>query len=160
VTDSQGGHRLTNAVNEVAVIGNLTRDADLRFTPGGDAVCTVSIAVNDGYKDKTGNWQEKTHFVEINLWRDLADEAGNLEKGDPIFAIGRLVNESWVDKEGQKRSSTRIEGQRFEALTRGEKSATATPVQAEAPKAKVDRTRAGAKAQFEPVTPAVDDLPF
>ena len=156
VQDSQGGLRLTNAVNEVALIGNLTRDAELRYTPAGDAVTTISIAVNESWKDKDGNWQEKTHFVEANLWRELAETAGNLKKGDPIFTTGRLVNESWTDKEGQKRSSTRVEGHRFEALVRGEK-AQVEPVQA--PKQRVDRTRAGAKAQFEP-SPGTDDLPF
>lgn len=157
VTDSQGGFRLTNAVNEVAVIGNLIRDAELRCTPAGDAVTTASIAVNESWKNKNGDWQEKTHFVEINLWRDLAEAAGALKKGVSVFTMGRLVNESWTDKEGNKRSNTRVEGRRFEALTRGEK--TVTPVQAEVSKPKVDRTRAGVRTQFEPTSPD-DDMPF
>ena len=119
VRDSQGGHRLTNAMNEVILVGNLTRDAELRYTPAGDAVTTISIAVNESWKDKTGNWQEKTHYVEINLWRDLAETASELKKGDPVLVTGRLVNESWTDKEGNKRNSTRVEGRRIEALSRG-----------------------------------------
>jgi single-strand DNA-binding protein len=117
--DSQGGYRLTNALNEVVLIGNLTRDAELRYTPAGDAVTTASVAVNESWKDKTGNWQEKTHYIEVNLWRELAETAGTLKKGDPIMVMGRLVNESWTDKEGNKRNSTRVEGRRVEALSRG-----------------------------------------
>ncbi len=119
VTDSVGGKRLTNALNEVVLIGNLTRDSELRYTPNGDAVTTISIAVNESWKDKTGNWQEKTHYVEVNLWRDLAEAAGELKKGDPIMVLGRLVNESWTDREGNKRSTTRVEGRRIEILARG-----------------------------------------
>lgn len=119
VRDSQGGYRLTNAMNEVVLIGNLTRDAELRYTPSGDAVTTISVAVNESWKDKTGNWQEKTHFIEVNLWRELAESAAELHKGDPVMVMGRLVNESWTDKEGNKRNSTRVEGRRIEALSRG-----------------------------------------
>ena len=126
VRDSQGGHRLTNAFNEVVLIGNLTKDVELRYTPGGDAVATISIAVNESWKDKTGNWQEKTHFIEVNLWRDLAETAGELRKGDPVVISGRLVNESWTDREGNKRNSTRVEGRRIEALSRGPGNAGAT----------------------------------
>ncbi len=117
--DSRDGFRLTNAMNEVVLIGNLTRDAELRYTPSGDAVTTISMAVNESWKDKTGNWQEKTHFIEVNLWRELAESAGELRKGDPVLVMGRLVNESWTDKEGNKRNSTRVEGRRIEALSRG-----------------------------------------
>jgi single-strand DNA-binding protein len=119
VTDSVGGKRLTNALNEVVLVGNMTRDAELRYTPSGDAVTTISIAVNESWKDKTGNWQEKTHYVEVNLWRDLAEAAGELKKGDPVMIMGRLVNESWTDREGNKRSTTRVEGRRIEILARG-----------------------------------------
>lgn len=119
VTDSIGGKRLTNALNEVVLVGNMTRDAELRYTPSGDAVTTISIAVNESWKDKTGNWQEKTHYVEVNLWRDLAETAGELKKGDPVMIMGRLVNESWTDREGNKRSTTRVEGRRIEILARG-----------------------------------------
>lgn len=119
VRDSQGGHRLTNAWNEVVLIGNLTRDPELRYTPGGDAVTGVGLAVNESWKDKTGNWQEKTHFIDVTLWRDLAEAAAEMRKGDPVLVSGRLMNESWTDKEGNKRSSTRVEARRVESLSRG-----------------------------------------
>lgn len=119
VRDSQGGHRLTRAWNEVVLVGNLTRDPELRYTPSGDAVTGVGLAVNESWKDKTGNWQEKTHFIDVTLWRDLAEAAGELKKGDPVLVTGRLVNESWTDKEGNKRNSTKVEGRRLESLSRG-----------------------------------------
>lgn len=119
VRDSQGGHRLTNALNEVVLIGNLTRDPELRYTPGGDAVTGVGLAVNESWKDKTGNWQEKTHFIDVTLWRELAEAASELKKGDPMLVTGRLVNESWTDREGNKRNSTKVEAKRVETLSRG-----------------------------------------
>jgi single-strand DNA-binding protein len=146
VTDSVGGKRLTNAINEVVLIGNLTRDSELRYTPGGDAVITISMAVNESWKDKTGNWQEKTHFIEVNLWRDLAEFAGELKKGDPVLIMGRLVNESWTDREGNKRSTTRVEGRRIESLSRGPGSGNAA-------------TTPGANRQASGYAPARNNAP-
>lgn len=119
VTDARGQHRLRNALNEVMVIGNLTRDAELRYTPSGSAVTRFTVAVNERFRDRSGNDQERTHYVDVNVWRELAEACGELAKGDPVFVIGRLVNDSWTDKEGNKRYSTRIEGSRVEFMTRG-----------------------------------------
>ena len=119
VVDVKGQHRLKNAMNEVTIIGNLTRDAELRYTPSGSAVTRFSVAVNERYKDRSGNDQERTHYVDVNVWRELAEACGELAKGDPVFVIGRLVNDSWTDQEGNRRYTTRIEGSRVEFLTRG-----------------------------------------
>jgi single-strand DNA-binding protein len=124
VIDTKGQHRLKNALNEVIVIGNLTRDAELRYTPSGSAVTRFSIAVNERYRDKTGADQEKTHYVDVNVWRELAEGCGDLKKGDAVFVIGRLVNDSWTDQEGNKRYTTRVEGSRVEFLTRGARPAS------------------------------------
>lgn len=119
VTDAKGQHRLRNALNETMIIGNLTRDAELRYTPSGSAVTRFSVAVNDRFRDRSGNDQERTHFVDVNVWRELAESCGELAKGDPVFVTGRLVNDSWTDKDGNRRYTTRIEGSRVEFLTRG-----------------------------------------
>lgn len=119
VTDARDQHRLRDALNEVMVVGNLTRDAELRYTPSGSAVTRFSIAVNERYRDRSGQDQESTHFVDVNVWRELAEACGELAKGDPVFAIGRLVNDSWTDRDGNKRYTTRIEAARVEFLTRG-----------------------------------------
>lgn len=119
VSDSQGQPRLVNALNEAMVIGNLTRDADLRYTPSGVAVTRLSLAVNEQYRDRSGNQQENVHYIDIQVWRDLAESCGALTKGAPLMVAGRLVNDSWTDQEGNKRYATRIEGLRIEFLTRG-----------------------------------------
>ena len=119
VTDARGQHRLRDALNQVSVIGNLTRDAELRYTPSGSAVTRFSVAVNERFRDRSGSDQERTHYVDVNVWRELAEACGELAKGDPVFVVGRLVNDSWTDKDGNRRFTTRLEGSRVEYLTRG-----------------------------------------
>ncbi len=122
VVDSKGQHRLKNAMNEVRLIGNLTRDAELRYTSSGHAVTRFGLAINERYTDKSGAEQEKTHFVDVNVWHATAETCSQLKKGDPIFVIGRLVNDNWTDQEGNKRYTTKVEGLRVEFLTRGNRS--------------------------------------
>jgi single-strand DNA-binding protein len=119
VTDARGQHRLRDALNQVSIIGNLTRDAELRYTPSGSAVTRFSVAVNERFRDRSGSDQERTHYVDVNVWRELAEACGELAKGDPVFVVGRLVNDSWTDKDGNRRFTTRLEGTRVEYLTRG-----------------------------------------
>ena len=119
IMDARGQPRLKNAFNEVRIIGNLTRDAELRHTATGHAVNRFSVAVNERFRDRSGSDQERTHFVDVNVWRELATACADLSKGDPVFVIGRLVNENWTDREGNKRYTTRIEGSRVEFLSRG-----------------------------------------
>jgi single-strand DNA-binding protein len=119
VTDTKGQPRLKDALNEVKLIGNLTRDAELRYTPSGSAVTRFAIAVNERFRDRSGTDQEKTHYVDINVWRELAEACAELAKGDAVFVVGRLVNDSWTDQEGNRRYTTRVEGSRVEFLTRG-----------------------------------------
>jgi len=117
--DARDQPRLKDALNDVRIIGNLTRDAELRHTPSGHAVCRFSVAVNERFRDRSGNDQERTHFIDVTTWRELATATAELGKGDPVFVSGRLVNDSWTDREGNRRYTTRIEGTRVEFLTRG-----------------------------------------
>ena len=119
VSDARGQQRLRDALNQVMLVGNLTRDAELRYTPSGAAVTRFSVAVNERFRDRNGQDQERTHYVDVNVWRELAEGCANLSKGDPVFVIGRLVNDSWTDRDGNRRFTTRIEGSRVEFLTRG-----------------------------------------
>lgn len=119
VSDARNQQRLRDALNQVMLIGNLTRDAELRYTPSGAAVTRFSIAVNERFRDKSGQDQERTHFVDVNVWRELAEGCAELSKGEPVFVMGRLVNDSWTDRDGNRRFTTRIEGSRVEFLTRG-----------------------------------------
>ncbi|ADY25551.1 single-strand binding protein [Deinococcus proteolyticus MRP] len=117
--DAGGGVRMAGGMNEVLVVGNLTREPELRYTPGGDAVLSLGLAVNENWTDRSGEKQEKVHWIDVTLWRELAEAMQNLKKGDPVLVKGRLMNESWTDKDGNKRSSTKVEATRVEALSRG-----------------------------------------
>ena len=119
VMDARDQPRLKDALNQVMIVGNLTRDAEMRQTPSGHSVTRFSVAVNERFRDRSGNDQERTHFIDVTVWRELATAAADLGKGDPVFVVGRLVNDSWTDREGNKRFTTRIEGTRVEFLTRG-----------------------------------------
>ncbi len=123
VTDAGGGVRLANAINQVFLIGNLGRDVETRTTAGGD-VAGVSIAVSESWMDRNNVKQEKTHWIELSFWRELADIVRDLKKGTPILVMGRLKNESWTDQNGQKRNTTKVEVTRVEVLSRGPSNPT------------------------------------
>ncbi|MFZ5991424.1 MAG: single-stranded DNA-binding protein [Deinococcota bacterium] len=118
VTDARGQSRLREGLNHVLLAGNLTRDPELRYTPQGTAVTRFSLAVNERFTSK-GTEHEKTHYVDAQAWRDLAEWAAELKKGDGAFLIGRLVNDSWTAQDGTRRYTTRVEVSRLERLARG-----------------------------------------
>ena len=97
-------------VNNVSILGNLTRDPELRFTPNGTPVASFGIAVNRRYQDKqSGEWVEDTSFFNITAWFKLAENcAESLSRGDRVLVTGRLSQRSWEDKSGQKRSVVEI----------------------------------------------------
>ncbi|WP_291423931.1 single-stranded DNA-binding protein [Deinococcus sp.] len=119
VSDAGGGVRMGSGMNQVILIGNVVRDPELRYTPAGDAVLGIGLAVNETWTDRQGQRQEKTHWIDATLWRELAESMKDLRKGDPVLVQGRLVNESWTDKDGNKRNSTKVEATRVESLSRG-----------------------------------------
>lgn len=96
--------------NKVMLMGNLTRDPELRYTPGGAAVCEFSIAVNEKWTDKQGTKQERVGFFDCVAWARLAEVITEyMKKGRPIFVEGRLQQDRWDDKNtGQKRSRIRV----------------------------------------------------
>ncbi|RJF72861.1 single-stranded DNA-binding protein [Deinococcus cavernae] len=124
VSDAGGGVRMGSGMNEVILIGNVVRDPELRYTPAGDAVLGLGLAVNETWNDRQGQRQEKTHWIDATLWRELAESMQSVRKGDPIMVVGRLVNESWTDKDGNKRNSTKVEATRVESLARGAAAGT------------------------------------
>ena len=157
VVDAKGQDRLRNALNQVIIVGNLTRDADMRYTPNGSAVTRFSVAVNERFRGRGGEDQERTSYVDVNVWRELAEATGELKRGDPVFVIGRLVNDSWTDKEGNRRFTTRIEGQRVEFLTRGPGSGGAGSRPSE--NAMVAQA-SSSKLDIDEEFPPEEDLPF
>lgn len=107
--------------NKVFLMGNLTRDPELRYTPKGTAVADIGLAVNRVRTNDQGQRQEDTTFVDVTLWGRQAELAQQyLSKGRPIFIEGRLQLDSWEDKQsGQKRSKLKVVGERLEFLPDG-----------------------------------------
>jgi single-strand DNA-binding protein len=104
--------------NKVILLGNLTRDPEVRYTPKGSAVCDLGIAINRQYTLESGEKREEVTFVDVVLWSRLAEIAGEyLKKGRPIFIEGRLQLDTWDDKQsGQKRSKLRVIGETMQLL--------------------------------------------
>jgi single-strand DNA-binding protein len=103
--------------NRVVLLGNLTRDPQLRYIPSGTAVADVGLAVNDRRKNASGEWVEDTTFVDITLWGRTAEVAGEyLSKGSPVLIEGRLKFDTWETNDGQKRSKLRVVGERMQML--------------------------------------------
>jgi single-strand DNA-binding protein len=105
-------------LNKVMLIGNLTRDPELRHTPKGTAVAEISLAINRVWKDEQGQKQEDTTYVDVTLWGRQAEVAQQyLTKGNPVYIEGRLNLDSWDDKAtGQKRSKLKVVGEALQLL--------------------------------------------
>ncbi len=102
--------------NRVILLGNLTRDIELRHTPVGTAVTDMSIAVNDRRKNAAGEWVDEVTYVDITLWGRTAEVAGEfLHKGSQVFVEGRLKLDSW-EADGQKKYKLRVIGERMQML--------------------------------------------
>jgi single-strand DNA-binding protein len=104
--------------NKVILLGNLTRDPEVRYTPKGSAVCDLGVAVNRVYTTDSGEKREEATFVDVTFWGRTAEVAGEyLKKGRPIFIEGRLQLDSWEDKQsGQKRSKLKVIGETMQLL--------------------------------------------
>ncbi|MBD3380338.1 MAG: single-stranded DNA-binding protein [Candidatus Omnitrophica bacterium] len=93
-------------LNKVFLMGNLTRDPELRYVPSGTAVANFTVAVNRQYKDNTGEKKEDVSFIRVVVWGKMAEICGEyLSKGRPVLVEGRLKSRSWETPEGQKRSA-------------------------------------------------------
>jgi single-strand DNA-binding protein len=148
--------------NKVILLGNLTRDPEVRYTPKGSAVCDLGVAVNRVYTTEGGERREEVTFVDVVLWARLAEIAGEyLRKGRPVFIEGRLQMDSWDDKQtGQKRTKLRVVGESMQLLG-GRPSGAAGETTEE------DRvtTNAGSKTAAPPksgrsTNPDDDEIPF
>ena len=96
-------------VNKVILIGNLGADPELRYTPGGQAVCDIRLATNESWTDKNGQKQERTEWHRVVMWGKPAEICKQyLAKGQKLYVEGRLQTRSWDDKEGNKRYSTEV----------------------------------------------------
>ena len=100
----------TRGVNKVILVGNLGQDPEVRYTPGGAAITTISIATSDSWKDKnTGQMQEKTEWHRVVFFGKLAEIAGEyLHKGSQVYVEGKLQTRKWQDKSSQDRYTTEV----------------------------------------------------
>jgi single-strand DNA-binding protein len=144
------------SVNKVILVGNLGRDAELRYTPGGAAVATLNLATTEVWNDKGGQRQEKTEWHRIVLWGKQAESLQEyLTKGKQIYVEGRLQTRQWDDKDGNKRYTTEIKADRITLLGGGGGGGRG---------ASMDRGGAamshggGDEPPIEPITD--DDIPF
>jgi single-strand DNA-binding protein len=98
------------SVNKVILIGNLGKDPEVKFTPQGTPVAKITLATNERFKGKDGNWQDRTEWHNVVLWQRLAEIAGEyLKKGGKVYIEGRLQTRSWDDKtSGQKKYMTEV----------------------------------------------------
>lgn len=118
-------------LNRVLLIGNLTRDPELRYVPSGTAVVTFTLAVNRVYKTQTGEKKEEVSFIRIVVWGRRAEVCGEyLSKGSPVFVEGRLQSRNWETSDGQKRSTTEVIADNVQFLRMGEKTQDAGAKQA------------------------------
>jgi single-strand DNA-binding protein len=105
-------------VNKVILIGNVTRDPEVKFTSKGSAVTDIGLAINRNYTLDNGEKREETTFVDVELWGRLAEIAGEYaKKGRPVYIEGRLRMDTWEDKaSGQKRSRMKVVGENLQLL--------------------------------------------
>jgi len=105
-----------SSYNRVILMGNITRDIELRYTQGGTAVTELGLAVNDRRKNPAGEWVDETTFVDVTLWGRTAEIAGQyLGKGSPVLIEGRLKLDMW-EKDGEKRSKLKVVGEKLQML--------------------------------------------
>lgn len=108
------------SVNKVILVGNLGRDAELRYTPGGAAVANFSIATTEKWNDKAGQRQEKTEWHKVVLWGKQAEGVSEfLVKGKQVYVEGRLETRKWTDKDGNDKYTTEVKADRVTLLGGG-----------------------------------------
>ena len=154
--DRRGQPVLVGGLNSVTVGGNLTRDAELKRLPTGSSVTRLSVAVNERYTGKEGDG-EKVGFFDLQAWGELAEALAAGSKGQGIIGVGRLVNESWEDKDGTKRYATKVELERAHFISSGPATkalAKSTPK----PSSKGERTTPPPSLENE--FPLEEHLPF
>lgn len=165
---------MARSLNRVQLIGNLTRDPELRYTPSGTAVCSFGLATNRSWTTDTGEKHEETEFHRIVSWNKLAELCSQfLVKGRKVYVEGRLSTRTWTGQDGQQRSTTEVVIDDMILLdSRPQQQGTAPRVSDEVPgpeepkaakpiakkPAKKEEEKEGAPADDELVSP--DDIPF
>ncbi len=166
---------MARSLNRVQLIGNLTRDPELRYTPSGTAVCSFSIATNRNWTTDTGEKKEEVEFHRIVAWNKLAELCSQfLTKGRKVFVEGRLTTRSWAAQDGTQKQTTEIiindmillDNRRDGAVSEVSHEEASEEAVEEAPKAKAAATKKSEKEEEAVVAApaedevAPDDIPF
>jgi len=134
--------------NKVLIMGNLTRDPELKQTPSNQSVAQIGIAMNRKFKDREGNMREEVTFVDCEAWGRTAEVmAQYLSKGKPVFVEGRLKLDQWQEQSGGNRSKLKVVVESFQFIDSKGGQSTTPPTNNPAP-------------QTAPPTPPTDDIPF
>ena len=144
-------------LNQVNLIGNCTRDSELRYTSKGTAIADIGLVINRSWKNDRGQKQEETTFVEVTLWAKVAEVAAEYcHKGDPLFVSGRLHLDTWDDKQtGQKRTKLKVVVEMIQLL--GARPQAKAPV----PRAKPAAPAYESRPEHDPDLDAEpSDIPF
>ena len=157
---------MARSVNQVILMGNLTRDPEVRQTPTGQSVCSFSLALNRSYKDGSGEWKEVTDYIDIVAWGPLGERVGQyMSKGRRALVQGRLQSRSW-EQDGQKRSKVEVLANDVTFLDGrgggGDDGGDNAPAQSSAPKSGAGKKKADdvviEDIGDEPIN--LDDIPF
>ncbi len=148
--------------NKVMLLGNCTRDPEVKYTPKGSAVTDLGLAVNRFYTTDNGEKREETTFVDVTMWGRQAEIAGEyLKKGRPVFIEGRLQLDTWDDKQtGQKRSKLRVVCENFQLLGSRDGGPAPEGISGSAPSRAASSDKAVAKSAPASEDSAEDDIPF
>src|SRR5260221_7011949 len=147
-------------LNKVLIIGNLTRDPEIKYTPKGTAVGDIGLAVNRTWTDGSGEKKEETPFVDVTLWGRQAEVAEQyLKKGRPVFIEGRLQLDTWDDKQtNQKRSRLRVVADNLQLL--GPRADSPAPAKPAAPAPAPTAPPAKSRSEPPDLDAEPDDVPF
>lgn len=114
------------SLNKVILVGNLTKDPELRFVPSGQAVANLRLAMNRKYKAANGEWKDEVTYVSVEVWGKSAEACGEyLKKGSPVLVEGRLKLKEWTAQDGQKRSALEVVSERTQFLSGGRRDGAA-----------------------------------
>ena len=149
------------SLNKVLLIGNLTRDPDVRMMTNGRPVCNFGLALNRSYKDSEGNLKEETTFVDVECFGPRAEAVGRFfTKGRAIFVEGRLKLDQWESKEGEKRSAIRVVLDNFEFVDSRQDNSS-PGIEPQSDKSSVETNNApDSLAQNETDPELEEDVPF
>ena len=118
-------------INKVMLIGNLGQDPEVRRLESGAVVAKLVVATNESFKDKNDEWQQRTEWHNVVVWRELAERAErDLKKGKLVYVEGKLATRKWQDKEGNDKYTTEIKGNVLRLLERRENTNENSPVAA------------------------------